>query len=203
MRSSVLEAIWSIRMSLGSWRRICGSIESLRMERSWISHVMKKNIIVDMENKNVLVEYKYLMSEFAPVMQQECAQTGGKKPRSKKVVLGKKAAKKAPAKKATGKKGGSLGSDVANLAVPFAILLAKHGLQAMMDNKKSASPKSKSASPKSKSASPKSKSAKSASPKSKSPKSAASVARRRTVVGGSSGGRLDNLSAQVEKFLKL
>jgi hypothetical protein len=146
------------------------------------------------------------MSEFAPVT-QECAQTGGKKPRSKKVVLGKKPApaKKAPAKKAakkvTGKKGGSLASDAANLAVPFAILLAKHGLQAMMDSKKSASasPKSKSA----KSASPKSKSAKSASPKSKSPKSAASVARRRTVVGGSSGGRLDNLSAQVEKFLKL
>lgn len=49
----------------------------------------------------------------------------------------KKVAKKSPAKKTT-KKGGALMDDVKNLAVPFAILLAKQGLQTMFDRKKTA-----------------------------------------------------------------
>ena len=57
--------------------------------------------------------------------------TGGKK--TKKVV--KKPAGKKPAAKKT-KKGGALMDDVKNLAVPFAILLAKQGLQSMFDKKK-------------------------------------------------------------------
>lgn len=60
---------------------------------------------------------------------------GGKK--TKKGVAAKKpsASKKAVPKKAT-KKGGALMDDVKNLAVPFAILLAKQGLQSMFDKKK-------------------------------------------------------------------
>lgn len=50
-------------------------------------------------------------------------QSGGKRKGAKKV-----------AKK--GKKGGALMDDVKNLAVPFAILLAKQGLQTMFDKKK-------------------------------------------------------------------
>lgn len=55
---------------------------------------------------------------------------GGKKRTSKKA---------APAKKPSsskGKKGGALLDDVKNLAVPFAILLAKQGLQNLFDEKK-------------------------------------------------------------------
>ena len=56
----------------------------------------------------------------------------------------KSAAKKAPAKKPVAasakkpasKKGGSLAEDVKSLAVPFAILLAKEGLNSMFHNKK-------------------------------------------------------------------
>jgi hypothetical protein len=58
--------------------------------------------------------------------------TGGKK--TKKVV--KKPVGKKPAAKKTTKKGGALMDDVKNLAVPFAILLAKQGLQSMFDKKK-------------------------------------------------------------------
>lgn len=58
--------------------------------------------------------------------------TGGKK--SKKTVAKKPVGKK-PVGKRT-KKGGALMDDVKNLAVPFAILLAKQGLQSMFDKKK-------------------------------------------------------------------
>jgi hypothetical protein len=62
-------------------------------------------------------------SKFTPQLN---AQTGGKR-------KGKgKGAKK-------GKKGGALMDDVKNLAVPFAILLAKQGLQTMFDKKKTKS----------------------------------------------------------------
>lgn len=59
--------------------------------------------------------------------------TGGKK--AKKTVTKKPVGKKVTVGKKT-KKGGALMDDVKNLAVPFAILLAKQGLQSMFDKKK-------------------------------------------------------------------
>jgi hypothetical protein len=56
--------------------------------------------------------------------------TGVKKTGVKKSESDKPVAKK-------GKKGGALMNDIKNLAVPFAILLAKQGLQSMFDKKKS------------------------------------------------------------------
>jgi hypothetical protein len=53
-------------------------------------------------------------------------QSGGKRKGAKKVTK-------------KGKKGGALMDDVKNLAVPFAILLAKQGLQTMFDKKKKTS----------------------------------------------------------------
>jgi hypothetical protein len=60
---------------------------------------------------------------------------GGKK---KKAAAAKKpvAKKPASAKKSSSKKGGALVEDIKNLAVPFAILLAKQGLEGMMGKKK-------------------------------------------------------------------
>jgi hypothetical protein len=49
---------------------------------------------------------------------------------------GKKSSKKSSKKSKA--KGGSLVSDLSNLAVPFAILLAKQGLESMFDSKKTA-----------------------------------------------------------------
>ena len=50
---------------------------------------------------------------------------------------GKRKTKKCSTKKSPKKKGGALMDDVKNLAVPFAILLAKQGLQTMFDKKAS------------------------------------------------------------------
>lgn len=63
--------------------------------------------------------------------------SGGKK------VAKKPAAKKPAAKKpaAKAKKGGSLAEELKSLAVPFAILLAKQGLDGMFDSKKKGSKK--------------------------------------------------------------
>ena len=70
--------------------------------------------------------------------QLERAQLGGRRKSTKKPAAGKKS-------------GGAIMDDIKNLAVPFAILLAKEGLQSMFDDKKdkigvaSDSPKSTSA----------------------------------------------------------
>lgn len=56
------------------------------------------------------------------------AMSGGKKK--------KPAAAKKPAKPAKAKKGGSLAAELKSLAVPFAILLAKQGLDGLLDSKK-------------------------------------------------------------------
>lgn len=65
------------------------------------------------------------------------AQDGGRS-RRKSVLKGKKvASRKSSSRK--GAKGGALIDDVKNLAVPFAILLAKQGLQTMFDKKKNTS----------------------------------------------------------------
>jgi hypothetical protein len=66
--------------------------------------------------------------------------SGGKAKRAKKPAA-KPAAKKPAAKKPAGKKGGSLAHELKSLAVPFAILLAKQGLDGMFDSKKSSSKK--------------------------------------------------------------
>lgn len=77
-----------------------------------------------------------------PVPATATSQTGGKKhgkKHVKKAVAKKsdaKKASKAPAKRSSRKQGGALIDDVKNLAVPFAILLAKQGLQSMFDKKK-------------------------------------------------------------------
>lgn len=69
---------------------------------------------------------------------------GAKKSTSKKPASQKKVAsvpkKTAPKSKSVPKKGGAIMQDVKNLAVPFAILLAKEGLTKMFpkDSKKSA-----------------------------------------------------------------
>jgi len=60
---------------------------------------------------------------------------GGKKVKKGGAAKKPSASKKVVPKKAT-KKGGALMDDVKNLAVPFAILLAKQGLQSMFDKKK-------------------------------------------------------------------
>lgn len=60
------------------------------------------------------------------------ALSGGAK---KKAAAKKPAAKKPAAKKPAAKKGGALVDDVKNLAVPFAILLAKQGLEGMFKKK--------------------------------------------------------------------
>ena len=90
------------------------------------------------------------------------AQEGGKRTRkTKKPAATKKSATKKPTTKSTKSKGGALIDDVKNLAVPFAILLAKQGIQAMFEKK----PKAETSSPK------------------KSPK----LATKRTAAGGSCG----------------
>lgn len=109
-------------------------------------------------------------------------------------------------KKATAKKGGNLATDVVNLAVPFALLLAKQAVEAMFDKKK----EKKEGKAKTK-ASSKTKSTKTKSSV-KSAKSPAGV-RRRTVAGGcgttacaagQSGGdiQFNELSAKIDNFLK-
>ena len=71
--------------------------------------------------------------------------SGGKAKRAKKPAAkkpdAKKPAAKPAAKKPAGKKGGSLAHELKSLAVPFAILLAKQGLDGMFDSKKSDSKK--------------------------------------------------------------
>ena len=139
-------------------------------------------------------------------IQSDSPEVGGKRNTSKSTrskspkTMRSKSAKRRTSKKG-GAEGGALLDDVKNLAVPFAILLAKQGLQHMFNKSKdtksasakSASAKSasaKSASAKSasaKSASAKSASAKSASAKSASAKSASATSRQKTVSGGSCG----------------
>lgn len=80
--------------------------------------------------KSQFVDSEVLLSNENPMMM------GGKK--SKKSKSTKPAASKPKKSK---KKGGALMDDVKNLAVPFAILLAKQGLQSVFDKKKK-SPKS-------------------------------------------------------------
>lgn len=68
---------------------------------------------------------------------------GGKRRKPKSTPTPKRTTKPASAKKpaaAKPKKGGSLPSDVEKLAVPFAILLAKQGLESMFADKKKTSP---------------------------------------------------------------
>lgn len=62
-------------------------------------------------------------------------QDGGKKKRS---TTSKKSSTSSKKSSATRKQGGAMLDDVKNLAVPFAILLAKQGLQTMFDKKKTA-----------------------------------------------------------------
>jgi hypothetical protein len=85
------------------------------------------------------------------------------------------------------KKGGALADDVANLAVPFAILLAKYGLDKFYDKKeKKVTEKSK-----------------------KKPSTAAKLPRRKSIAGGDcstgacskKGGNLANVSKQIDDFL--
>lgn len=86
-----------------------------------------------------------------PVQDMPCMLEGGKKKKSLKKKSSKKGGKcslcddqeggKSKTKKSSKKskaKGGSLVSDLSNLAVPFAILLAKQGLESMFDSKKTA-----------------------------------------------------------------
>lgn len=99
------------------------------------------------------------------------------------------------------KKGGAFVNDVKNLAVPFAILLAKEGLTKYFKDDKSADKKTSSTSKKSESA----KSSKS---------STSSLSRRRTMAGGScnlgcgalTGGaaakQLVALQEQIDNFLE-
>lgn len=59
---------------------------------------------------------------------QDVEQAGGKKPVKK--------LRKSPPKPSKAKKGGALVDDMKNLAVPFAILLAKYGIESMTDKPK-------------------------------------------------------------------
>jgi hypothetical protein len=107
-----------------------------------------------MVKKNIIINYKMYNSRVgAEDVYDPSTMVGGKKTRAKK-------------------QGGALMNDIGNLAVPFAILLAKQGLE-HMNKKKSTTPKTTTASKKTKSAS-------AATPASKS--------RRKTVVGGGSCG---------------
>lgn len=110
---------------------------------------------------------------------------GGKKPKTPKTPKTPKA--KTPKAKTT-KKGGDLISDVKGLAVPFAILLAKQGLEMAMDKKKKSPEPTPASKPK-------------------------SLARRRTVGGdcttcNKKGGsddvkeRFAKLSKEIDNFLK-
>lgn len=110
------------------------------------------------------------------------ALSGGAK---KKAAKGKKpaAAAKKPAKKA--KKGGALVDDVKNLAVPFAILLAKQGLEGMFKKKE------KKATP-----------AVSARRRSAAGGSCSTCATVPAQTGGSRVNRYKQLSAEIDRFLQ-
>lgn len=97
-------------------------------------------------------------------VESEYTFTGGAKKirKSKKSGTKKVVSKKGPSKK----KGGALMDDVKNLAVPFAILLAKEGLSKMFSKKPATA---------------------AAKPKSRSTIKVSGPARRRTVTGGSCG----------------
>lgn len=130
-------------------------------------------------------------------------QAGGKKRTSKKAAPAKKSSSAS-----TKKKGGALIDDVKNLAVPFAILLAKQGLQNLFDKKEDKKPKKKSTDEKK------------AKPSAKKP---ASSKRRTSIAGGSActagcgmaGGsasrgkkaasiqtQFDSIAREIEQFLQ-
>ncbi len=131
---------------------------------------------------------------------------GAKKKRSTKPKTTTK--KASSSKKTLGKKGGALIDDVKNLAVPFAILLAKQGLKNLFD-KKEEKPKKKT-------------DKKKAAPAAKASKPA-STKRRTSIAGGSactagcgmSGGttgkskrgasiqtQFDSIAREIEQFLQ-
>jgi hypothetical protein len=93
-----------------------------------------------------------------------------------------KSAAKSSAKKSV-KKGGFIADDIKNLAVPFAILLAKQGLTNMFDKKKQ---ESKAKTP--------------------SPSKPSSIQRRKSVSGGSASVEVrenfDSIAKQINNFLK-
>lgn len=107
--------------------------------------------------------------------------SGGKKKRT----AGKKPAAKTGKPGKPGKKGGALVDDIKNLAVPFAILLAKQGLDGMF-NKKAEKKTTVKATAK--------RSAKSAT-------GGSGCSSCATKTGGSAKNRYAQLSAEIDKFL--
>ena len=157
-----------------------------------------------------------LLSKISLTEESSSFEGGAKKPKRKPKSESSSASKPKPKQKPKSKststskkaKGGAILDDVKNLAVPFAILLAKQGLQHMFDNTKNENKKS--ALQKSESKSTSSKSPARQSPARKSVKVGGSCGSQCATAAQKKGGsssdavkvRFEKLSKEIDSFLQ-